>query len=181
MQGINRGHTRGVMQHGIGRTGRSTTQDGIVCTMRRISRHIALLAAALLLAACAIGPAYQPPPPPADGYATIVIYREERWRSGAWPSKWYVDEQPAISIYGNGYATFQLRAGQHQLHSAETVAASGLKINARFSAGRTYFFKLDTVVGNGYVTSSIKQIDNEAANAELKTYRMSEPVRARIE
>lgn len=150
--------------------------------VRRIARRFLPGVAALLLAACTtFGPAYQPPPPPDDGYATIVIYREQNTHRNNLPDNWYVDERQAISIYGNGYAAFQVRAGVHRLNSDGKFASGALKVHTRFEAGRTYFFKIEIAQRGGVTLSSITGIQPPFAHEDLKGYRMSEPLRTKFE
>jgi hypothetical protein len=123
-----------------------------------------------LLSACAaVGPIYTPAPAPQGTDALVYIYRMGGLALAARDAHFYVDDVNVTILSREGYAWFHVPAGEYtvkQTWSAD-VSPKTIQLKARWLPGRTYFYRLETSPGFGYVEWRLTAVPVDQGMAEI--------------
>jgi len=112
---------------------------------------------ALITSCAASGPLYQDAPKPKENDALIYIYRPSSWTLGMRDAYFYINDVNIVDLSDNGYTWLHVPTGGYTLKLKWPLDVQLLyevtEINAKWTPGRRYFYRLNTW-HSGYVAAS---------------------------
>jgi len=124
--------------------------------MTKLTTHLVLTGACLVLAACAArGPAFTDAPPPGTK-ALVYIYRAPGIVASAQPAGFDVTDKVVATLSPGGYTYFHIAPGHHEIKqywpvSLISITSPGLwqsiSLPLDAKAGETHYLRFDTGMG----------------------------------